>query len=232
MNMKLFILKLINMFTILKIKIENRGKNIKFNRNCKIHIKSEFEGGNRLGINTEFKGILGYGSYIGNQCKLSAKIGRFCSIASNVKSLSGTHPVEGFVSTSPAFYSIQKSCAVNFVKKQKFKEYKFINEDYDILIGNDVWICDNVSILGGVKIGDGAIIASNAVVTKDVEPYTVVGGVPAKPIKKRFSDEQISYLKEFKWWEKSIDWIKENAEIFDNIDEFIKKNTIHNNIKS
>lgn len=70
----------------------------------------------------------------------------------------------------------------------------------DIVIGNDVWIGSNAKIMSGVHVGDGSIIAANAVVTKDVEPYTVVGGVPAKMIKKRFPDETIQMLEQMKWW--------------------------------
>ena len=75
----------------------------------------------------------------------------------------------------------------------------------DIVIGNDVWIGYEAVILAGVTIGDGAIIGARAVVTKDVEPYTIVGGVPAAPIRKRFSKDTISNLLKIKWW----DWPKE-----------------------
>ena len=80
----------------------------------------------------------------------------------------------------------------------------------DIIIGNDVWIGYEAVIMSGVTIGDGAIIAARAVVTKDVPPYTIVGGVPAKLIRKRFSDETIARLSEIKWWDWSYDRIKKN----------------------
>lgn len=76
----------------------------------------------------------------------------------------------------------------------------------DIVIGNDVWIGYEAVVLAGVTIGDGAIIGARAVVTKDVPPYTIVGGVPAKPIRKRFSDADIAQLLELRWW----DWPEEN----------------------
>lgn len=75
----------------------------------------------------------------------------------------------------------------------------------DIVVGNDVWIGYEAVILAGVTIGDGAIIGARAVVTKDVPPYTIVGGVPAKPIRKRFNEETIDILLKLKWW----DWSKE-----------------------
>ena len=80
----------------------------------------------------------------------------------------------------------------------------------DIVIGNDVWIGFEAVILSGVTIGDGAIIGTRAVVTKDVPPYTIVGGVPAKPIRKRFSDSVISELLKVQWWNWSENRIKKN----------------------
>lgn len=80
----------------------------------------------------------------------------------------------------------------------------------DIIIGNDVWIGYEAVIMAGVTIGDGAVIGSRAVVTKDVPAYTVVGGVPAKPIKKRFSEETVSLLLESKWWDWPREKIKRN----------------------
>ena len=80
----------------------------------------------------------------------------------------------------------------------------------DIVIGNDVWIGFEAMILSGIKIGDGEIIGTRAVVTKDVPPYTIVGGIPAKPIRKRFSDNVISELLKLQLWNWSEDWIKKN----------------------
>ena len=91
----------------------------------------------------------------------------------------------------------------------------------NIIIGNDVWIGYEAVILSGVTIGDGAIIGTHAVVTKDVPPYTIVGGVPAKPIRKRFNDKTIARLLELKWWDWPEERIKANLEIiqFGRIDE-------------
>jgi virginiamycin A acetyltransferase len=82
----------------------------------------------------------------------------------------------------------------------------------DIIIGNDVWIGYNATIMAGVKIGDGAIIGTNATVVKDVEPYSIVGGNPAQEIKKRFSEETISKLLELKWWNWDIEKITRNIQ--------------------
>ena len=81
----------------------------------------------------------------------------------------------------------------------------------DTIIGNDVWIGNNVTIMPGVKIGDGAVIGTNATVTKDVEPYSIVAGNPAKLIRKRFDDETIEFLLKLKWWDWAIDKIAANV---------------------
>lgn len=83
----------------------------------------------------------------------------------------------------------------------------------DTVIGNDVWIGENVTILPGVHIGDGAIIGANSVVSKDVKPYSIVAGNPIKEIKKRFNDEQIKILENIKWWDWDIDKILNNLDV-------------------
>ncbi|QPS26251.1 CatB-related O-acetyltransferase [Clostridium perfringens] len=167
---------------------------------------------------------MGYGSYIGNQCVLKGKIGRFCSIGHNVVVVTGRHPIRKFVSTNPMFFSMELQNGATFVKKQKFKEVVFSDEKnkYCVTIGNDVWIGYGTIIIGGVEIGDGAVIGAGSIVTKDVPPYTIVAGQPAKEIRKRFDDNQIEWLMNFKWWDKPLEWISENADIFENIDEFMK----------
>ena len=191
-----------------------------------VSVNSDFEGANKVSKNTIFAGKMGYGSYIGSNSRIYGQVGRFCSIANDVRVVVGNHPTETFVSTHPAFFSLLKQNGETFVTKQKFVENKFadIDEKRPVVIGNDVWIGENVSILSGVKIGDGAVVACGSVVVKDVEPYTIVGGVPAKAIKKRFTEDQIEFLLDFKWWERSIDWIKEHSEQFENISEFIAEN--------
>ena len=94
------------------------------------------------------------------------------------------------------------------------------DDRFSVIAGNDVWIGDRVLIKGGVRIGDGAVIGMGAVVTKDVPPYAVVGGVPARIIKKRFTGEQISELLSQNIWGKPIEWIEANAERFESIDNF------------
>ena len=94
---------------------------------------------------------------------------------------------------------------------------------HSVVIGNDVWIGSNVKILAGVTVGDGAVIAAGAVVVKDVPPYHVAGGVPAKLIKSRFDDETIASLLKIQWWNWAPNVIRERADSFENIESFIEK---------
>ena len=213
---------------IKQIKTKHRCKqsasNVTLNLISYIGEGSVFEGSNVVNKGTIFSGYMGYGSFIGSYSNLSkTKIGRFCSIASHVKIISGEHPTSNYVSTHPVFYSLLKQNGSTFVYKQKYDEFRYVDYEKKIVveIGNDVWIGEGVSILEGIKIGDGAIVATGAVVTKDVKPYVIVGGVPAKPIRKRFDEKQIEYLLNFAWWNQPIEWIQKNADLFDNIDTFI-----------
>ena len=198
--------------------IKNSGKNIKLNSNVNIGgFSTKFEGCNVIGKNSFFSGSLGFGSYIGNNCSITAEIGRYCSIASDVTFILGKHPTREFVSTHPAFFSTKRQAGFTYVNEDIFSEDSLICK-----VGNDVWIGSGAKILPGVKIGDGAIIAAGAVVTKDVEPYSIVGGTPAKEIRKRFTDDEIEFLVELKWWDKPQEWIRENASKFNNIKQLMK----------
>lgn len=122
-------------------------------------------------------------------------IGRYCSISHDFICGLGTHPTDRF-STSPLFYKKNNTFGISLVENDTF-----INEYSPITIGNDVWIGARVIIMDGVNIGDGAIIAAGAVVTKDVEPYTIVGGVPAKTIRKRTDAGSCEKYIKSHWWE-------------------------------
>ena len=132
-------------------------------------------------------------------------IGKFCSIACGAKFLfnSANHTLSS-LSTYPFPLFFEEW---NLEKKDVTKSW---DNKGNIIIGNDVWIGYEAVILAGVTIGDGAIIGTRAVVTKDVPPYTIVGGVPAKPIKKRFSEEFISKLLDIQWWNWSDEKIAKN----------------------
>lgn len=133
-------------------------------------------------------------------------IGKFCMIASDVKFImNGANHMTDTISSYP--FSIFGNGWEDAMNGKKFPNKG------NVVVGNDVWIGYNATIMTGVTIGDGAIIATNSTVTKDVEPYTIVGGNPAKIIKKRFSDEHIELLLEIKWWNWSIDKITENLHL-------------------
>jgi len=132
-------------------------------------------------------------------------IGKFCSIACKAKFLmtSGNHTMKSLSTyTFPIFYE-EWGLDISHIADAW-------DNKGDIVIGNDVWIGYDAIIMSGVKIGDGAIIGTRAIVTKDVPPYTIVGGVPAKVIKKRFSDNVILKLLEIKWWNWSYEKIQAN----------------------
>lgn len=171
---------------------------------------------------------IGIGSYISFECKLlRAKIGKFCSIGPRVKIGFSTHPIKKWVTTHPAFYlNLEEVLSYTFHTDDTplFDPYKTAEGKYLASIGNDVWIGADVLIMDGIKVGNGAVIAAGAVVTKDVPSYSIVGGVPAKEIGKRFNESQIEFLNKFKWWDKPVGWIKQNYKQFNDIELFIRNN--------
>jgi len=132
-------------------------------------------------------------------------IGKFCSIACGAKFIftSANHTLKSLSTYPfPIFFEEWGMDSTNIADAWDNKG--------DIVIGNDVWIGYEAVILSGVTVGDGAIIGTRAVVTKDVPPYTIVGGVPARYIRRRFDEETVAKLMELKWWEWSDEKIKEN----------------------
>jgi virginiamycin A acetyltransferase len=131
-------------------------------------------------------------------------IGKFCMIASDVTFImNGANHLTDAISTYP--FAI---FGAGWEEAMAGREYP---RKGDIVVGNDVWIGYNATIMAGVTIGDGAIIATNATVVKDVAPYTVVGGNPARAIRQRFPDETIAKLLELRWWDWDIERITANV---------------------
>jgi acetyltransferase-like isoleucine patch superfamily enzyme len=144
-------------------------------------------------------------------------VGKFCSIASNVNIYLGGNHRTDWVTTYP----------FGHIFMDKFNKFNGVGHPATkghVIIGNDVWIGSNVTIMSGVSIGDGCVIANNSHVVKNAEPYSIIGGNPAKLIKYRFTKEQIDQLLKIKWW----DWTDSKINFFtpmlcnENIDEFIK----------
>lgn len=135
----------------------------------------------------------------------SLRIGKFCSIACGAKFLfASANHTQASVSTYP-FPIFFEEWDLDIGDVMSAWDHKG-----DIVIGNDVWIGYEAVVMAGVTIGDGAIIGARAVVTKDVPPYTIVGGVPARKIRRRFSDNVIARLLELKWWDWPAEQIQRN----------------------
>ena len=159
---------------------------------------------------------MGRYSYVGSGTRITdTNIGSFCSIGGRCGIGGGIHPTN-MVSTSPVF-----------LKGRNILNKHFANISYNpsetVSIGNDVWIGEGVCIVSGVNIGDGAVIGAHAVVTKDVEPYSIVAGVPAKLIKKRFDDDTINKLLELKWWDLSDEELSKLGDSFADPADLINK---------
>lgn len=151
------------------------------------------------------KSSIGKYSYTGiGTMILSSEIGKFCSISWNV-SIGGANHEHINISTLPE-WRFQLMDTGRFENSDKYN-------DVPCIIGNDVLISTNVIILRNVKIGDGAVIGAGAVVTKDVEPYSIVAGVPARKIKMRFNEETVKDLLEIKWWDWPVEIIREHQEL-------------------
>lgn len=207
--------RIINQLQIIGLRRKTKSK-ISFS--AKVNKKTFLEGGNKIGSANIRNSIIGKYSYVVSGNVSNAKIGRFCSIGPGLNCVSACHPIN-FVSTYPGFYNTKNKDIVKFSNYQ-FTEQKSI-ENCSFIVGNDVWIGSNVTIMAGVKIGDGAVIGANALITKDVKPYSIVGGVPARIIKMRFDEETIIQLQKLKWWTWQEDKILKFSKFFNSPISFI-----------
>lgn len=208
-----------------KWKNSNKGSNL-FYKGSRIR-RSVFEGGNAIGKNTSVcDSSLGWGTYISFNTSLSSvQTGRYCSIGDGVQTCLDRHPIHIFVSSHPAFYAdMRKAQGWSFHENRDllFHPQRTVKAHFEVVIGHDVWIGAGVKMVGGIRIGNGAVIAAGSVVTHDVAPYSVVGGVPARLIKMRFTPEQIAFLEEYKWWNRDFNWIKANYKTLNDIDTLMQ----------
>ena len=177
--------------------------------------RTVLEGRNRICAGANARGTqLGFATYIGPRSNLgSCRIGRWCSIGSDVRVVVGRHPTRDYVSTHPAFFSTQGQAGFTFVKETTFPEFTYAcpATRHYVKIGHDVWIGEAATLIAGIQVGSGAVVAAGAVVTKDVEPYSIVGGVPARKIGSRFDPDTVAWLLQTEWWNRDFEWLRENA---------------------
>lgn len=195
----------------------NKGKGLKIFEGAQV-VRCE------LGeCNTFFENVLvnfskfGSYTYVARDARIfNAEVGNFCSIGPGCKIGLGIHPVN-LISTYPSFFSFNGDNPI------KLAEKNYAETTRKITIGSDVWIGANAIVLDGITIGNGAVVAAGAVVTKNVHDYEIVGGVPAKLIKKRFDEQQIAQLLQLRWWDKDINWLMTNLTNFNDPEAFFNK---------
>ncbi len=206
----------------------HNGDKVRFWYSTHISYRCRFEGMNMVGKNTSFFGSLGYGSYIGGDSLVSAEIGRFTSIGPHCTYINATHAYKSpFATTCPLFFSKKGNGnpqRKSFTAMQMVDEFRFYDKDKEIVnkIGNDCWLGSDVTLIGGAEIHDGAVVLAHAVVTKDVPPYAIVGGVPAKVIGYRYDEETIKFLQDVKWWNHEPEWFEKHWELLNDIEKLKK----------
>lgn len=214
----IFLKFLFNVF--IKVRYRFNGK-CRFSFKTILNSKTFLENSVRLGPGHFENSSIGFGTYVASGILSNCTVGRFCSIGHNFSYVGVTHPTD-FVSTYPGFYDSLSKPLFSTHSNKKFKEYLLTKNSKAIEIGNDVWIGNNVVCKGGITIGDGAIIGYGSNVTKDVPPYSIVAGNPAKIIRYRFNQDIINTLLLKRWWEWPLEKIKNNRDSFLNINDFIE----------
>ena len=160
---------------------------------------------------------LGDYSYIAKNSNVSnCMIGKFCSIGPNFCCGLGLHPTNG-ISTAPMFYSTAKQNGMTLCNENK------VEESRQTIIGNDVFVGANVTVIDGMNIGDGAVIGAGAVVVNDIPPYAIAVGVPAKVVKYRFDEKTIEALLEKQWWNGTNDELQKVEQSFWDVETFLKE---------
>jgi virginiamycin A acetyltransferase len=184
----------------------SRGiQNVSFEGKNAVPDRCNFSGNIKIGYAT----TLGYNNLLGG----NISIGKYCQIGADVAIHTTNHPIS-YMST--------------YINTNLFNgELKKLKQTNTVIIGNDVWVGHNVIIVGNVTVGNGAILAAGAIITKDVLPYTIVAGVPAKAIKKRFCDAVIKEIEDLKWWDLSEEDLEKVKPMF--FKDFQNKESIYDN---
>ncbi len=201
------------------------GRRLKMPLSARPGRNARFEGANALSPRTRFNGSLGYGSYVGPDSDISADVGRFTSIGPGVKTSPYLHPFRApFATTSPMFFSLLRQTGTTFARRQMTEESRMTDpgRGVHVRIGNDCWIGEDALIVGGVTIGDGAVVMARAVVTRDVPPYAIVGGVPARELGHRYDTDTEAWLLATRWWDRPLPWLAANWEALCDIDALRK----------
>ena len=203
-------MKLLSRLAYLWAKMIKKGR-LAAVRDSIVHPTSKVEPGSSFVSST-----MSRHSFCGYDCEVAyADIGAFVSIANGVIIGGGRHPME-WIAMSPVFYEGRDSV------KAKYSEHGR-SQPKPVIIGHDVWIGRNAVLLPGVNIGHGAVVGAAAVVTKDVPPYAVVAGNPARVIRNRFSDAEIAALLEYRWWDFEDSRLRDEAAHFHRADVVLKK---------
>ena len=185
----------------------NFYKKVRLSPNLQIEDNSSFYVGRWLWS-------MGAYSYCSSELPRNTIIGRYCSIGEKISTMGYQHPLDRFTTSAVTYSNSEFSLKNNYIIENN------LNENQNITIKNDVWIGANAVLKPGITIGNGAVIACNSVVTKDVPDYAIVGGVPSKTIRYRFSQDTINKLLKLKWWE--YDFLDfQEIPLDSNIDDFI-----------
>jgi phosphonate metabolism protein (transferase hexapeptide repeat family) len=159
-----------------------------------------------------------YTYFAGDASVIYSKVGKFCSIASHVRLNPGNHPMHRVTQHHMTY----RRRMFGFAETDDAEFFQW-RRDHQVTIGHDVWIGHGAVVMPGVTVGNGAVIGSSAVVTKDVAPYTIVGGVPAKPIRERFPRDVVEKLEAIAWWDWPRELLEERFADLNDLDAFLEK---------